>query len=345
MKTILFCGGGSAGHVIPNIAIIEELRGIYNCKYIGTGGIEKKICLENGVEFYELAAPKLIRGKFLKNLSIPFRLYKSVKRAGELLDEIRPSLIFSKGGFAALPPVLAAKKRNIPVITHESDLEPGLTTKIIAKRCVRVLTSFPSTAKKFKNGIFTGPPIRGSAIKANRAAALEKMGLDLRPTVLVAGGGSGSKAINGAVREILFDLCKYVNVLHLCGQGNRTEHNIYGYKQIEFTQNMGGVYSCADAAVARCGSNTAFELIANRIPTLFIPLDNGASRGDQIKNAEYFKAARLCNVLYEKDLTPTGLKEGIMQTLKDGKIKAALDKTIIKNGTQNIISEIRRLIQ
>ena len=163
MKTILFCGGGSAGHVIPNIAIIEELKPQFNCVYIGTRGIEKDICGQNSVEFFECDTPKLIRGKIFANLTLPFKLVKAVKQAGVILDKTNPCLIFSKGGYACVPAVLAAKKRGIPVITHESDIEPGLATKFIAKRCKKVLTSFPQTARKFKNGIYCGPPIRGSA--------------------------------------------------------------------------------------------------------------------------------------------------------------------------------------
>ena len=151
MKKIAFCGGGSAGHVIPNIAVIENLGKDAEACYIGTDGIEKRICQSNGVDFYECEAVKLVRGKILCNLLLPFRLIKSVKSAGKVLDEIKPDLIFCKGGYACVPPALAAKKRNIPVITHESDVSSGLANKFIAKRCKKVLTSFPSAARSFPN--------------------------------------------------------------------------------------------------------------------------------------------------------------------------------------------------
>lgn len=345
MKTILFCGGGSAGHVIPNIALIEELKEHFNCVYMGTDGIEKDICAQNSVEFYQCNTPKFVRGKILVNIKLPFKLIKSVKNAGNILDEVQPDLIFSKGGYACVPAVLAAKKRKIDVITHESDLHPGLATKFIAKRCKKVLTSFPQTAKKFGNGIYTGSPMRKSLLNGNRAAALEKFGLDFRPIVVIIGGGSGSKIINENIRKIAPKLSKDYNILHLCGKNNATDTNIYGYKQIEFERDMGSVYACADVAVSRCGSNTAFELMTLKIPTLFIPLANSASRGDQIKNAEYFKLKGLCEVLTEKELTPESLYNGIKAILKDNKIKTALDKCGIKSGNELIKTEVLRTLR
>ncbi len=345
MRTILFCGGGSAGHVIPNIALIEDLKSGYNCVYMGTDGIESSICEQNGVKFYVCNTPKLVRGKILKNLTLPFKLFSAKRRAAELIKEIKPDLIFSKGGYASVPAVLCAKKLNIPVITHESDLNPGVATKFIAGRCKKVLTSFPSTARKFENGIYTGSPMRNNLFIKSRAGAREKLGLDLRPTVLVLGGGSGSKTINENLRKIANKLCKDYNVLHVCGKGNAVEENIYGYKQIEFAADMGEIYACADIAVSRCGSNTAFELVALKIPTVFIPLQNRASRGDQVENAEYFKNAGLCEILYERDLTPDSLYKSICDLFKNGKIKAALDVSDIKRGNEKIKTEVERTIR
>lgn len=345
MKTILFCGGGSAGHVIPNIALIEELKGSYNCVYMGTDGIEKQICAQNGVKFYQCNTPKLVRGKILKNLALPFKLVSAKRNAKRILNEIQPDLIFSKGGYASVPAVLCAKKLNIPVITHESDLNPGVATKFIAKRCKKVLTSFPSTAKRFDNGIYTGSPMRKNLFGRNKADARERLGLDLRPTLLVLGGGSGSKIINENVRKIANDICKDYNILHVCGKGNAVSSNLYGYKQIEFAEDMGEIYACADIAVSRCGSNSAFELLAQKIPTVFIPLQNSASRGDQVENAEYFKNAGLCEVIYERDLTPENLYEVICGLFKNGKIRAALDLSEIKRGNEKIRTEVERTIR
>lgn len=344
MKTILFCGGGSAGHVIPNIALIEELKSRYNCVYLGTGGIEKQICAQNGISFYECDTPKLVRGKILKNLSLPFKLFSAKRKSMGILKELRPDLIFSKGGYASVPAALCAKKLDIPVITHESDLNPGVATKFIAKRCKKVLTSFPSTAKKFKNGIYTGSPMRNNLFKRDKASAREKYGLDLRPTVLVLGGGSGSKTINENVRKIAGKVCKDYNILHVCGNGNAVLSNVYGYKQVEFAADMGEIYACADIAVSRCGSNSAFELLALKIPTIFIPLQNSASRGDQVENAEYFKNAGLCEVIGERELNPESLYDGICGLFKNGKIKAALNLSEVKCGNEKIKTEVERTL-
>lgn len=336
----MFCGGGSAGHVIPNIAVMEVLNGIYELCYLGTDGIEKRICAENKVEYYECSAVKLVRGKILCNLALPFKLLKSIKEAGKIIDKVKPDLVFCKGGYACVPPALAAKKRNIPVITHESDVSAGLANKFIAKRCDKVLTTFPSTAKKFDRGICTGTPMRGCLFGRNRSEAHAHFGLDMRPTLVVLGGGSGSKKINAHIRNIAPKVCKDFNILHVCGKGNTKDTNIYGYKQVEFTNDMGLVYACADGAVSRCGSNTANELIALKIPTLFIPLENRRSRGDQLKNAEYFQGQGLCRVLNEKELTDFKLLEGIYKLFNDKSLKKTLDCCQVKCGNERIIKEI-----
>lgn len=344
MKKIMFCGGGSAGHVIPNIALIERLSESYDVVYIGTDGIEKRICNDFGIKFYEFDGVKLVRGKIFCNIAIPFKLFKSIKECRAILKQSAPDLLFCKGGYASLPPAFAAKKAGIPVLTHESDITAGVANKLIAKKSEEILTSFPSTAESFKNGVCTGSPMRESLFNRDRAAAKRKFGLDDRPTVIVFGGGSGSKVINDNLRAVIFKLCKQFNVLHLCGKGNAVESSVYGYRQIEFTDDMGEIYACADYAVARCGSNSAHELIALKIPTLFIPLDNGASRGDQVKNAEYFKALGLCNVLSEKKLTPQTLYDGIISLANDEKLKTALQDNSLKCGNDRIIHEIEKFI-
>ncbi|MDE7452822.1 MAG: UDP-N-acetylglucosamine--N-acetylmuramyl-(pentapeptide) pyrophosphoryl-undecaprenol N-acetylglucosamine transferase [Clostridia bacterium] len=344
MKKIVFSGGGSAGHVIPNIALIEQLKNKFSIAYIGTGGIEEKICKANGVEFYKFDAVKFVRGKILCNFAIPFKLIKSIKQAGKLLDLIKPDLVFCKGGYVCIPPAFAAHKRKIPVLTHESDISAGLANKIIAGKCEKVLTTFPSTAEQFKNGLYTGSPMRTNIFDRDKKIAREIMELDNRPTLIVFGGGSGSKIINQNIRDIAFDICKRFNIVHICGRGNKVESNISGYKQIEFAEDMGLIYACADGAVARCGSNSANELIALKIPTLFIPLQNSSSRGDQVKNAEYFCKKEVCRVLSEKQLSPDCLKKEIIKLFQDNKLKTALNRNCIECGNERIIKEIYKCL-
>lgn len=341
----MFCGGGSAGHVIPNVAIIEELDGITDNLYMGTDGIEKSICAANGIEFFECSAVKLVRGKILCNLLLPFKLFKSVGEAGKILDGQKPDLVFCKGGYACVPAAVAAKKRGIPVITHESDLTAGLANKFIARYCRKVLTSFPSTARDFGNGIFTGSPMRKKLFNRDKVEARAKFGLDMRPTILVLGGGSGSEIINAHVRNVAPVVCRDYNILHICGKGRKVDADIYGYKQIEFADDMGLCYACADVAVSRCGSNAAHELIALKIPTLFIPLENRRSRGDQIKNAEYFESLGLCRILREGNLTDGALVGRTTALFNDKKIKSALAASAVKCGNEKIVKEILSILK
>lgn len=340
MKRIMFCGGGSAGHVIPNVALIEELKQNFQTFYIGTDGIEKRICRANDITFYECSAVKLVRGKIFCNLLIPFKLFKSIGEAGKILDDVKPDILFCKGGYACVPAALAAKKRNIPVITHESDISAGLANKFIAKKCNKVLTSFSCTAKQFDNGIYTGTPMRENLFGRSKSQARAKLKLDMRPTLLVLGGGSGSKILNENIIKIAPLLCKNYNILHVCGKGNLTDCEIYGYRQIEFADDMGEIYACADFALSRCGSNTANELIALKIPTLFVPLENKRSRGDQVKNAEYFYNLGACRVLSENNLTQQSLLSELNALFADKKIKTALDNSTVRQGNQKIIKEI-----
>lgn len=344
MKKILFCGGGSAGHVIPNVAVIEDLDESFRAVYLGTDGIEKRICKENGIDFIEYEAVKLVRGKFLCNLKIPFKLIKSISVAGKIIDEIKPDLVFTKGGYASIPPAVAASRRGIPVITHESDVSAGLANKLIAKRCKKVLTTFPSTALKFKNGVCTGSPMRKKLFSGNKIAALKHFGLDMRPTLLVLGGGSGSDIINEGIRQIATVICRSFNILHVCGKGKKTALDLYGYKQIEFTNEMNLIYAAADAAVSRCGSNAANELITMKIPTLFIPLENKISRGDQVKNAEFFKALGLCRILHETELSDGALMKEIYNLFNDSELKKTLAESSVKCGNENILNEIKEVI-
>lgn len=343
MKKIVFCGGGSAGHVIPNIALYEDLKDKFEICYLGTPSIEREICAKFGVPFHEFDAVKLVRGKIFANFGIPFKLIKSYKRCKEILNEIKPDLLFCKGGYVCLPAAYAAASLKIPVLTHESDMTAGLTNKLIARKCERVLTTFPQTAKSFKRGVYTGSPMRKMLFGRDRLASKERLELNLRPTILVFGGGSGSQKINEALRKNLLALCEKYNVIHICGKGKTIDCKIDGYRQIEFTEDMGLIYACADYAVARCGSNSANELIALKIPTLFIPLEK-ASRGDQVVNAQYFKSQGLCHVLKESELSASTLARSIDALIADDKLKTALERTSVKCGNNNIEMEIERIL-
>ena len=347
MKKIAFTGGGSAGHVLPNLAIIDEIvqGGEADVCYFGSGGIEKNLVAERKLPYFLFDCPKLIRGKSFaalkNNCTIFFKLRKAVKKAEEGLRAFQPNLIFSKGGYVALPVVLAARKLKIPVLTHESDLTPGLTTKLIARKCEKTLTSFPETAQRFKNGKFVGAPIRRELLTESKSDARAKWDIPKdKKVLLIFGGGSGSEAINAAVRRLVPRM-QHCFFLHAVGKGNLVESNLKNYHQTEFIKDMGAAYAVADLVISRAGAGAAFEIIALKKPAVFIPLE-GQTRGDQKQNARYFQKKGLCRVLPQKHLDK--LQEEIEAALCDHALKDALSASNVTAGNGNVLREIRTLL-
>ncbi len=349
MQKILFTGGGSAGHVVPNIALIEQLlsEGKTEVCYMGTAGIEKSIVAEWKIPYYTIECPKLIRGggfkTFSRNLTIPFRFIRAYKQAKKGLRLFRPNVVFSKGGYVALPVVYAAKKLKIPCFAHESDYSMGLANKLSAGACKRVFTSFPETAKKCKRGVHSGAPVKRAVLAATRADARRQLHIDFdKKTVLVFGGGSGSAAINTAVRKHLKSLTERYVVLHVCGKGNRVESNVENYYQIEFASDMGTLYAAADLVVARAGAGTVFETLALKKAALFIPLE-GQTRGDQQENAQYFAKKGLCKILRQTELDKLPL--AIEKTLSDEGLRARLNASSFPPANDFILRELQRAIR
>ena len=341
MKRILFTGGGSAGHVVPNLAVMQELKGRYELAYMGTDGIERGLVASFGCPYFLVNCPKLVRSVTPKNLAIPFRLAAAQKRALCVLRERTPDLVFAKGGYASFPAVWAAHRLKVPVLTHESDLSPGLCTRLVARKCRYVLTSFPETAKKFANGKYVGSPVRRALLGRDRNAALAKYGFGGKPVLLVLGGGSGSRALNEAVRADLSELLPCFDILHLCGKGNLCQDPPRGYVQREFETDMASAYACADLVLSRAGSNTVFELISLGKPALLVPLEH-ASRGDQAENARYFAEKELCALLRERDLGQ--LTSALLCLYGNAKIRAALKTNSAAIGTDAIVGVIREVI-
>lgn len=338
VKYLLFTGGGSAGHVTPNLAVMQELRGVCRMAYMGTSGIEKTLVAPFGCRYYCVECPKLVRSLTPKNLTLPFRLRAAQKQALSVLSRERPDLVFAKGGYASYPAVWAAAKLHIPVLTHESDLTPGLCTRMVAGKCVRVLTSFPETAEKFRNGVCVGSPIRREIFGKDRAAARRKYGFHGdKPVLLVLGGGSGSRALNQAVDAALDELLARFCILQLCGKGNAAGARKDGCVRLEFERDMGSAYACADIVLSRAGSNTVFELLAMRKPALLVPLQH-CSRGDQIRNAEYFAQKGLCAMLGEQELS--SLPAALLRLYGSATVRQALAEYRAENGTDAILREI-----
>lgn len=311
MPTIILTGGGSAGHCTPHLAILPYLKKYFDkIYYIGSkNGIEKNIIENAKIPYFSVECAKLKRKFSTKNLTIPFKLIKGVKEAGKIIDELSPDIIFSKGGYVSVPTVIAAKKRKIPVITHESDVTAGLANKIISKYSDKVLTSFKNTANEFKNGKYIGAPIRTFKVSEDKKTLLKKYGFtSAKPILLITGGSLGAEAINSAVDDCVDKLTEKFNVLHIRGKGNlNNKIKMSGYYQTEFINDIENAFSVADVCVSRAGSNAAFELLSLKKPCLFIPLPKGESRGDQVLNADYFLKEGLCAVLPQRSLTGKSL--------------------------------------
>ena len=322
MATIVLTGGGTAGHVIPHLALLPYLKKDFdNIYYIGSqNGMEKEIVKNAGLKYYSVLCTKLIRKFTLKNFAIPFILLRGVKKSGKILDELHPDVIFSKGGYVSLPTVIAAKKRKIPVIAHESDYTVGLANRFSAKYCDKVLTSFPSAAKTLKNGVHIGAPLKNSLYSVNKAESLEYFNLSgKKPVILITGGSLGSAAINSAVKGALDALLPKFDILHICGKGNLSGIKKTGYIELEFTDKMERAFACAALCVYRAGAHTVFETASLKLPMLLIPLPKTVSRGDQILNAEYFKNLGLARVLYQENLTPKTLTDNVNMLYADRK--------------------------
>lgn len=340
MHTLILTGGGSAGHAVPNLALIPLLKDRFRLAYIGTAGIERGLLKNTGVPFCTIRAAKLVRGSLTKNFTLPFRFLRGIREAKRALRETRAEAVFSKGGYVALPVVFAARSLGIPVISHESDLTPGLANRLAAKKCRAVLTSFPETAAKFRNGKYVGPPVRRELFGGDRAAALSKYGFSgAKPVLLAFGGGSGSAALNAALEGALPDLLPRFDVLHICGKNGGCPAR-GGYLPLSFEKDMASAYACADYVLARAGSNTVFETLALKKPALFVPLENRRSRGDQVQNALYFRERGLCRVLRERELTPASLARGVFALRADEELRRRLEKQPVRCGNEAIVSAV-----
>lgn len=319
MKRIVLTGGGTAGHVTPNMALISRLKEEkYDISYIGSyHGIEKELIEKLGINYYGISSGKLRRYLDIKNFSDPFRVLKGYFEAKKIIKKVSPDIVFSKGGFVAVPVVLAAKKRKTPVIIHESDMTPGLANKICIPSATKVCANFPETVSYLpkEKAVLTGTPIRKELFAGNRIKGLEFCGFNANmPVILVVGGSTGAVKVNEAVRNLLPTLLKHFQVIHLCGKGKKDDsyNGTKGYVQFEYiSKEMSDLLAAADVVISRAGANAICELLALRKPNILIPLSANASRGDQILNAESFERQGFSYVLKEEDLSNETLLEAV----------------------------------
>lgn len=319
MKKIILTGGGTAGHVTPNIALLPRLKEMgYEIYYIGSyNGMEKGLIEKEGIPYFGISSGKLRRYFDLKNLSDPLRVLKGYKEARTLMRKLKPDIVFSKGGFVTVPVVLAAKHKKIPVIIHESDITPGLANKLAIPSATLVCCNFPETIEHLPEGkaIVSGSPIRAQLLTGNRERAFAYTGLTPgKPVIMIIGGSLGSQVINEAVRRLLPKLLDGWQIIHLCGKGNLdpTLHHQEGYVQYEYiSDELPDLFAAADLVISRAGANAICELQALCKPNILIPLSKAASRGDQILNAASFEKQGFSYVIEEENLTEETLLEGI----------------------------------
>ena len=319
MKKIILTGGGTAGHVTPNLALCPELtKNGFEIHYIGSyNGMEKELVEKAGIPYYGISSGKLRRYFDLKNFTDPFRVIKGYFEAKSLMKKLKPDVVFSKGGFVAVPVVMAASHAGIPVISHESDMTPGLANKLSLAFCTKICCNFPETVNYLPKdkAILTGCPIREELLTGSKESGLRLTGFqNTKPVLLVMGGSLGSVKVNQAVRTILPDLLKEYQIVHLCGKGNLDETltSMPGYVQYEYmSEPLKHLFAMADIIISRAGANAICELLALQKPALLIPLSAAASRGDQILNAQSFKKQGFCDVLEEENITPDTLYQAV----------------------------------
>lgn len=311
MKKIVLTGGGTAGHVTPNLALLPRLKELdYEISYIGSyDGIEKRLVSDFALPYYGIATGKLRRYFSLKNFTDPFRIIKGYFEARKYLKKVQPNLVFSKGGFVSVPVVRAAHALKIPCIIHESDLTPGLANKLCIPVAKKVCCNFPETMKYLPadKAIHTGSPIRAEIKTGDREKGKHFCGFtsDL-PVILIMGGSLGALALNKVVRDSLDELVKEFQLIHLCGKGklDPSLQEVDGYKQFEYVKDeLKDLFALTDLIISRAGANAICEFLALRKPNLLIPLPSNGSRGDQLLNARSFEQQGFSMVTNEEDLT------------------------------------------
>lgn len=349
MKKIILTGGGTAGHVTPNLAIIPSLQELgYEIHYIGSyQGIEKKLIESAGIPYDGISSGKLRRYFDIKNFSDPLRVIKGYREARKLIKKYKPDIVFSKGGFVSVPVVLAAKHARIPTIIHESDMSPGLANKLCFPSAQKVCCSFPETLCRLpeEKAVLTGAPIRRELLQGDRLSGLQYAHLSAdRPVILIIGGSLGSVTVNTAVRALLPRLLADYQVVHICGKGHLDESLIgtNGYVQYEYVDApLRHLLAASDLVISRAGANSICEILALRKPNILIPLSASASRGDQILNAESFQKQGFSTVIEEESLSDDTLYTAIQETYKNrAEFIHSMEQSPLGNAVETVVKLI-----
>lgn len=351
MKVIVLTGGGTGGHVTPSLALLPTLiKEGYKPFYIGSkDGIEREIVNNYKIPYYGISTGKLRRYLDIKNFTDAFRILKGIKDSIKILRNLKPDIIFSKGGFVSVPVVIAGKICKIPIVIHESDITPGLANKISIPLSTSVCVAFPETLKNIdiNKGVLTGTPIRSELFIGSKLKGYKITGLiDNKPLILMIGGSQGSKKLNLYLRNSLSKLLKSYNIVHICGKNNIDKDlmTLDGYKQFEYiTNELPHIYSITDIIVSRAGANSIYEFLALRKPNLLIPLSKDVSRGDQILNANSFYKQGFSKVIEERNLTEEVFINEINDLFNNrNKYIENMKNSNFKNGIKEVITVIKK---
>ena len=352
MKKIVLTGGGTLGHVTPHLALIPRLKEAgYEIHYIGTeNGMEApKMRAVEGITYHAVKSGKLRRYHDWKNFTDPFRVIAGAFQSARLMGKIKPDVVFSKGGFVAVPVVFGAWLHRIPVLCHESDLTPGLANKLCKPFATRFATTFPECAEALgSNAEMTGTPLRPELFHGDKEKGLSLLGFDgQKPILLMMGGSSGAQSVNACLRKAIPELTPDFDVAHICGKGNLDAEleGTPGYKQIEFLDaDLPDVLACTDLVLSRAGANALCEFQALGRPMLLIPYPKGASRGDQILNAKSLEKRGLCRVLLQENMTPETMVKEIRETWAErDTLTEALKNAPPANGTERVLQMIEEI--
>ena len=348
-KKIVLTGGGTAGHVTPNIALLPYLKEAgYDIYYIGSkNGIEKQLIQDYKIPYTGISTGKLRRYFDLKNFTDPFRVINGFFEARRALKKLHPDVVFSKGGFVSVPVVRAAHSLKIPCIIHESDMTPGLANKLCYGAAAKVCCNFPETVKTLPSGkaVLTGTPIRDELFTGDREKGLSLCGFTAdKPVIMIMGGSQGAVAVNKAVRNHLDELLKDFQVVHLCGKDHLDPslEGKAGYRQFEYVkEDLKHIFAATDLMISRSGANAICEILALQIPNILVPLAAG-SRGDQVLNANSF-AEQGYSVVVATDDLDAKITETVKAVYENRQAyKDAMERSSQKNASRVILDLIRK---
>lgn len=351
LKIILLTGGGSAGHVTPNISISELLREqSFEVHYIGQKkGIERGLIEPLGISYHGILAGKLRRYFDFKNFTDLFRIIAGFFQSIHLLSKIKPEVVFSKGGFVACPVVWAAWLLRRPVVIHESDISPGLANRLSLPFARKVCLTFEESRQYVgdKKSVLTGLPVRRAIHlgKKEKGYALTDFSPE-KPVLLIMGGSQGATAINEVIRQDLDRLCREFQICHLCGIGNKADIDKQGYFQIEYAkEELPDLLAIADLVISRAGATSIFEFLSLREPVILIPLPKSASRGDQLLNADIFRKAGYAEVLFQEELNVDSLYHKISDVFERRETYVRnMEESHLGNAADSVVEVIKSFL-